>query len=232
MAETIEIFPDTSDTAAVYGWWKLHAGAADDRSPTQDSIAGHHKGTTTSAATVYALPDLTGKTTIESADLMIEMRAEKLDDTNDPPTATGAVFVRTSTGAPTSSDFIAPTDFDGTNTPAGWTLLQLDLFTPGMASGTDVSLSTAGQDALKSFLQGYYTGTPAGGDYLIANFAMDLNSDTLDTGADVQDKYNVNVTNDRDGETFFPLTINAVPEPATMALMGLGGLAFLRRRRA
>ncbi len=214
------------------GWWKLGTSGAATRSATQDSNVGQNSGTPYSAATTYLLPDL-GGLDVDSVDLEMEHRAEHLSDDNEPPTATAALFVKIQAadegGGITlaEGDYLAPMDYTGGI--GMWTMIQDDYFTEGIGNETAVSLSAAGASALKTFLQGYYDGTPSGGDYLVANFALDLNDDTL--AADGHDKYNINISPGGSGDSIYSMTIETIPEPATMSLLGLGGLVALRRRR-
>jgi len=59
----------------------------------------------------------------------------------------------------------------------------------------------------------------------VTNIAVS-NGDTLEVG------FNVNVNGSNDGVDVSSLTVDFIPEPASLALLGLGGLMMLGRRRS
>jgi hypothetical protein len=108
---------------------------------------------------------------------------------------------------------LAPTITPGAN---GWETRSMDSTTSGwhLIGGDDEMGGTYWGDTLEEFAALEYNSTPLGEMDVIVIYAEagTLNSDAYDMVGYVDN-------------------IQATPEPATMSLLGLGGLAMLRRRR-
>ena len=220
-AATLVVEPDIGSG----GYWRLDSTSASQRSATQDSNVGNNSGTEVSTATTYLLPDLNGES-IDSVQLDIWYRRTEPSATE----PTGALFVRTDASTTlTNADFLAPAEYTGDT--GAWTAIQLDYIPNDPTDDTGLSLSSSGQANLKSFLDSYYSSNPTGGDYLIANWAMDLNGAAAPGSNDKWDLY-ATESGSATG-TVQPLTIVTVPEPATtvLVLAGLGTVLLGRRRR-
>ena len=119
------------------------------------------------------------------------------------------------------------TDFGDGPTPAPvlGTLIQNDFVTPTTPKDSLVNTSEAGNTALLNYLTSNYVG----GNYLFVR----LNGDY----SNLQNQEWANfVTADKASQPAYAaqmptLTLTTVPEPTSLGLLGLSGLAMLRRRR-
>ena len=133
----------------------------------------------------------------------------------------------TRVGSGTTYDYA--TDFGDGPTPAPvlGTLIQNDFVTPTTPKDALVNTSAAGNTALLNYLN--LPGNYVGGSYLFVR----LNGDY----SNLQNQEWANfMTADKGSQAgsagLMPtLTLTTVPEPASLALLGLSGLAMLRRRR-
>ena len=210
---------------------RINSSGAKSRSFNEDAHVGSINNVTlTSAGFAFELPDLGGNTVSTS---QLTTFFDKYG--SDGAAFDLSLFVKTASSSTLSSaDFIAPAnDFTG-STPSGWTEIELK-FLPAnssLSTGDSITMSSSGQTALTSFLNTYYTATPAGGDFLIAGLAAQTNGTPIDDNFE-----GVVIRGDNDATTpvITNLSITAIPEPSSFALLAgaLGlGLVLLRRRRA
>jgi hypothetical protein len=208
----------TADAVARY---QLDDGTAQLRSSTDDVTLSHPDGWGSTRAQhqgvfVFKLPDLGGQD-IEAADLGLCYQRELNINTQ-----AVDLFVRDTLG--TTDEITSPADYitpGDDPRPAGWTLLQDNFIVEKTAKNTVQTLSVDAQAILLAFLEANY----AADQYLVIGAAFD--TDGLSGGNNQYDRFEFN----NDGVGTDQLIVTVVPEPATMSLLGLGGLVALRRRR-
>jgi hypothetical protein len=174
------------------------------------------------AVWAFELPDLGGED-ILAADLSIAY-LRQVNIGSDQQTI--SLFVRDALNATsdvTTDDYIAPAD---DLNPVGWTLLEADFITGDSAPTTNYTLSTSGQANLLTYLKDNYVV----GNFLLISGALDTNGFTGNF-----DRYEFDTVNSRvDGDPPigpYQLSIEVVPEPTTMAVLGLGVIGLIKRRR-
>ncbi len=217
--------------------------SADTRRADQDSSAGWNNGTARSTVFLFELTNISN--TITDADFTTYFRQISDNQTGaDIANTDVSLFATTLNGKTLSNDFfITPQDLGGSNITVGsveWTSIQ-SVFVDGAnvpgSSKTDpaaYSLDSGGGSNLVSFLNDYYTGGFTSGDYLAIGLALDTNGETYGGSGNFKfDFYPTSTGQDGDGD-LTSLSITAIPEPSTFALLAgaLGlGLVMLRRRR-
>jgi len=80
---------------------------------------------------------------------------------------------------------------------------------------------------------GYFTGTPSSdkfASYTMSATEINFYNGSVADGGSVKFDFAINVTSI--GDFSFTLTQTPIPEPACLSVLGLGGVALLRRRRA
>ena len=173
------------------------------------------------AIVTFALPTLTGGTTISDANFYDYCgRSFSATSTDGSDIDLYALRIADSVNI-TSADFYIGTD------DTGATKIQTDLFTRTSVGGSgqpptnpNVNTDATGDSNLATWLSAQYTGDTPNATYAIFR----LNSQ----GAPGGSYFGYTMAN---GSTRAVLTITTIPEPATLALLATGGLCLLRRKR-
>jgi hypothetical protein len=180
----------------------------------------------TSSSFTFLLPDVGPAVTAADVRLVLE-------EARDMETAIrqADLFVRNElrdSDSVTTADWIGPVDTAGNDNevlnPSGWTLIQRAFVTGDLANNLPVTLNATGQQNLKDFINGQAS---YAGKYIVLGLGFDGNSEGLAGG--VRFEFPGSASDGDGAEITNQLTL--VPEPATMSLLGLGGLVALRRRR-
>ncbi len=167
------------------------------------------------AVAVFQLPDLGGEA-IESANLACRMTWGKY-------ALSGGVDVYATRYASSKSVIVDDYGWGQPLTTGGGTLIQDDLIVHAGEAQEMATFETddAADAVLAAWLADAYAGGAVAGDYVFIRFNGDAQS---------ANTFNL-VSGNHTTEMPPTLTITTVPEPATLSVLALGGLAVLCRRR-
>lgn len=129
-----------------------------------------------------------------------------------------------------ASPLISTSDaYSGAAIDAGATLIQQSFLTPSTPAGwspVNNNTDAAGDAALTSFLNSSYDGGAGAGQFVFLR--LSYGADTV-SGSD---NYNIDMREAGNEGEWPVITYDAIPEPATLGLLGLfgGAILFMRRR--
>lgn len=203
-----------------------------------DVRVGSRTSTTRSSAVFgFALPTLTTGETISGATLTVTVEGED----NRSPLAGANLDLYGLPFDPGSFDQIASRQYQGPNdTTVGVTKLQDNYITSEEAPGGDLltTYTEASMD-ISAYLNSLYADGATGGDFAV----LRLSQDVVAPSGNI-DRFRI-VSSGGDGSTvdsaphtieegapFLSITTTVIPEPTSLAAVGLGGLGLLRRRRS
>jgi len=171
-----------------------------------------------SAVFIFELPTLSAGESISTAKLEVYLERE---DVHAPPSGAGEngdVYAVRVNDALTklSSDSFYGSDSDGS---AGVLKIADNLVTPTSAVG---SYNTGDSTTFGSWLAGHYTGVNPNSTYAFLRISVD------DVPVGTHDMFRFSEVGDANPAQ---LIITTVPEPATVGMLGLGGLIVLAARR-
>jgi len=177
-----------------------------------------------SALLPFALPALAAGETISNVTLSVQT----LTQTSNLPAADanvdvyGLAFDAAPADQPASRYFSGPNDATATK-------LQDNFLVPANAAGPSARFVTVD---ISSYINSLYTAGAVAGDFAVIRLSYDdatLDAVTLNRYL-IRSRQATSTTDNPSSEFPF-LTITTVPEPASLGLIGLGGLAALARRR-
>lgn len=182
---------------------------------------GSHGAATSNFRSVFVMPFLlpTLGAGESFANVSLSFTVDAID--NIPATQNADLYGLTRIGV--GSDAAASGDFFEGALDASNTLLQDNILTSTSSTGANSTNATGGAN-LTTFLNTQAASASAG-DFVF----LRLSTDVVPSGG--TQRFRIVTANSATPAQFATITYDIIPEPSSLALLGLGGLALLRRRR-